>query len=219
MTSALLRPVAGRPPAAAAFADPAAAAFADPAPARLRLYPQGAAGRDAVERFVSAIYARRYGARVPGWAPVLATLEDAGGIHAAAGWREGDGRLYLERYLPQPVERCIATRAGRACVERARIAEVGHLAAADPGAGRRMLVRLAAHLASRGIGWIVSTATPGVRATFERIGVQVIELGPATREAAGPDAIDWGRYYDDGPTVVAGELLPNLARVAPRRAR
>jgi hypothetical protein len=186
--------------------------------ARLRLHPPGSPRRAEVERFVADVYARRYGARVPGWAPMLATLEDGDGISAAAGWRAATERLYLERYLSRPVELFIAERAGLARVERHRIAEVGHLAAADPGAGRRMLFRLAQHLASRGIDWIVSTATPGVRATFERIGVDALELGPATREAAGADAIDWGRYYDDGPTVVAGELLSNLARVAARRA-
>jgi hypothetical protein len=182
--------------------------------ARLRCHPTGDPSRAAVERFVSAVYAKRYGARIPNWAPELVSLEIDGEIVAAAGWRGGHGPLYLERYLDEPVERRIARLTGLAVPDRTRIAEVGHLAAARPGEGRRLMRLLGARLASLGHVWVASTATPGVRAAFERLGVRVLALGPARAEAAGPDARARGRYYDRGPGVVAGELAPNLARVA-----
>ena len=184
-----------------------------PRPARLRRHPIGTPGRAAVERFVAEVYAQRYGARIPNWAPELVSREDDGDIVAAAGWRDGRGPLYLERYLDEPIEARIARRTSALPPERARIAEVGHLAAARAGEGRALMRALGLQLASLGYAWIVSTATPGVRLAFERIGVQVVELGPATAEAAGPHAAAWGSYYERGATVVAGELVPNLARV------
>lgn len=186
---------------------------------RLRRHPIGDPDRTAVERFVSEVYACRYGARIPSWAPELVSVEVDGEIVAAAGWRDGRGSLYLERYLDEPLEQRIARVAGVEPPDRARIAEVGHLAAVRAGEGRRLMRRLGLRLASLGYDWIASTATPGVRAAFERLGVEVVELGRASATAAGPHAAAWGRYYDRGPTVVAGEVTSNLRRVAARRAR
>jgi hypothetical protein len=186
---------------------------------RLRRHPIGDPDRAAVERFVSEVYACRYGARIPSWAPELVSVEVDGEIVAAAGWRDGRGSLYLERYLDEPLEQRIARFAGVAPPDRARIAEVGHLAAVRAGEGRRLMRRLGLRLASLGYEWIASTATPGVRAAFERLGVEVLELGRASAGAAGPHATAWGRYYDRGPTVVAGELAANLRRVAARSGR
>ena len=185
----------------------------------LRIHPGTDPARGAVERFVADVYQRAYGARVPGFAPMLASVVEGGRIVAAAGWRPAGERLYLERYLDAPVEACIARRSGRSAPRRTSIVEVGHLASTQPGEGRRLLVRLGLHLASIGFDWMVSTATPGVRATFERAGVHGIVLGPATREASGADGAAWGSYYADGPSVIAGELLPNLARTVHRVLR
>ncbi len=188
-------------------------------PGRLRSHRIGDPGRAAVERFVAEVYAERYGARIPSWAPELVSVEVDGRIVAAAGWRDGRAPLYLERYLDEPIDGRIARCTGGPRPDRARIAEVGHLAAVRAGEGRRLMRVLGLRLASLGYAWIASTATPGVRVAFERMGVQVVELGPATAEAAGPHAGAWGRYYDRGPTVVAGELAGNLARVARRGER
>lgn len=185
----------------------------------LRFHPESGRGRGAVERFVADVYLRAYGARVPGFAPMLASVVEDGRIVAAAGWRTAGQRLYLERYLDAPVEACIARVGARTAPDRSRIVEVGHLAATRAGEGRRLLVLLALHLASIGFDWMVSTATPAVRSAFERAGVHGMVLGPATLEAAGPDGPAWGSYYAGGPSVIAGELLPNLARTVPRVLR
>lgn len=190
-----------------------------PRPRALRLHPSGEPARAAVERFIADVYQRAYGARIPGFAPMLVSVADDHGIVAAAGWRSASDRLYLERYLDAPIELCIARRGGGPPPERVRIVEVGHLATVRAGEGRRLMVRLGLHLASIGYRWVASTATPGVRATFERAGVHGFVLGPATREAAGADGEAWGAYYASGPSVVAGELLPNLARTLPRVLR
>jgi hypothetical protein len=181
---------------------------------RMHVHLPGDPGRAAVERFVADIYQRRFGACVPRWAPRLASLVEDGRIVAAAGWRDGgEGELYLERYLPSPVEACIAAAASIDQPERRHVAEVGHLAAARPGAGRVLMLDLAARLGARGYRWVVSTVTPALQASFGRMGVRSVVLGAAHARDAGPDAAAWGRYYDDGPVVVAGEPMANLVRL------
>ena len=182
--------------------------------ARLRHHPVGDPDRAAVERVVGRVYAERYGASIPSWAPQLVSIAVDGEIVAAAGWRPAQEPLYLERYLAAPIERLIVDRLGRPGPSRSRIVEVGHLSATRAGQGVRLMARLGAYLASLGYDWVASTATPGVRATFERLGVEVLELGHATAKAAGPHAGAWGSYYELGASVIAGELASNLARVA-----
>lgn len=170
------------------------------------------AGRADGERFIQSIYAASYGARIPSFAPVLVTLEEEGVIVAAAGYRRALEPLYLERYLGAPIEQAIAAT-GRLTPSRSRIVEVGHLASARPGEGRRLMALLAAHLAERGDAWVVSTATEGLRALLARIGIVAIELGEARGEILGPEHADWGSYYAHRPNVLAGELLANLPRL------
>ncbi|MFZ3116692.1 MAG: thermostable hemolysin, partial [Variovorax sp.] len=68
--------------------------------------------RAEVEAFVRDIFARRYGAQVQQFAPVLVSLQDHGEIVAAAGYRSAaDAPLFLERYLPSPVEALLAAQA------------------------------------------------------------------------------------------------------------
>jgi hypothetical protein len=79
---------------------------------------------------VGEVYGTRFGAEVRSFAPVLVSLHDAAGdIIAAAGYRPAQGsRLFLERYLDEPVD-------GPLACARAGIVEVGHLAASRPGDG------------------------------------------------------------------------------------
>lgn len=179
----------------------------------------GCVGRSEIEDFVRGVYARRYGARVRGFAPSLVGLRSAGGsVVAAAGYRAaGESPLFLERYLGRPVEEVLAARAGRA-VPRAAVVEVGHLAADRAGEGRRLIGLLGPHLEAQGYTWAVCTITRELRHLFVRLGVESLSLGPADAGALGPDAADWGRYYDHHPQVMAGHLPGARSRLpgAPR---
>ena len=68
--------------------------------------------RGAVEDFIGEIYARRYGAEVQQFAPMLVCLREGGELLAAAGYRSATQDVfYLERYLPKPVRRsCFISR-------------------------------------------------------------------------------------------------------------
>ncbi|RZI66530.1 MAG: hypothetical protein EOP79_07375 [Variovorax sp.] len=172
--------------------------------------------RAEVEAFVRDVFARRYGARVQQFAPVLVSLQDHGEIVSAAGYRSAvDAPLFLERYLSAPIESLLATQAVARPLRRS-VVEVGHLAASRSGEGRRLIALLGPHLAAQGFQWVVGTLTTELRQLFVRIGVTPLALGIADPAALGAEAGHWGSYYDHRPVVLAGHLGQALQHMARR---
>jgi hypothetical protein len=173
-----------------------------------------------VEEFVRRVFARRYQALVPAFAPVLVSVCDPtdGRIVAAAGYRNAQhGPLFLERYLGAPIESLLAAHSTGATT-RDDIVEIGHLAADRAGAGRRLMFLLGPHLARQGFKWGVFTLTQELRQMVSRLGIAPLALAKAdpsvlTRE----EMALWGSYYQHEPVVVAGEMQQALRRFAPRR--
>lgn len=188
-----------------------------PAP-RLRLHRADSATRHQVEAFISTIYRQRYGAELRHFAPLLVSLHDEhGACIAAIGYRAAHtGPLFLERYLPAPVEALLPTTRDRR-VPRERIVEVGHLAAARAGEGRRLILLLGPHLAQQGFEWVVSTLTQELRNMFRRMGVTPLALGVADPAVLGEQAAQWGSYYAHRPLVLAGQLDAAMQQLARRR--
>ena len=174
--------------------------------------------RTAVERFIRRVYRDRYGANPRQFAPTLVALRDATGeLVAAAGYRcAAEQPLFLERYLQAPVETLLAADPARP-PSRARIVEVGHLAASRAGEGRRLIMLLGPHLAAQGFEWVVSTLTEELRHLFARLGIVPLALGAANPEVLGAEASNWGSYYDHRPAVLAGQLQTALRTLARRR--
>ncbi|MDF1485428.1 thermostable hemolysin [Ramlibacter sp. H39-3-26] len=173
--------------------------------------------RTEVEAFIFSVFAQRYGAKIQHFAPVLVSLQDGGEIVAAAGYRSAAyAPLFLERYLPSPVEALLASeaRAHRLC--RSSVVEVGNLAASRVGEGRRLIALMGPHLAAQGFQWVVCTITAELRHLFVRLGVTPLALGTADPAALGPDAARWGTYYDHRPVVLAGHLGQALRHLALR---
>lgn len=185
----------------------------------LRSHPPGSPGREEVEEFVRRVYARRYGARIASFAPILVSLQDeAGTTIAAAGYRGAQGGpLFLERYLSQPIEAELATHAARA-PSRREIVEIGHLTAERAGGGRQLMVLIGPHLAQQRFRWVVGTLTRELRHLLVRMGITPLALGAADPASLGEEAADWGSYYAHQPLVLAGELQPALRRLARRCA-
>ena len=173
---------------------------------RLQVHGRDDSGRAAVEAFIRKVYAQRYGATVPHLAPFLVSLSDESGSPvAAAGYRVATEALYLERYFDAPIEGVLAALQGFTPA-RERIVEVGHLAAGHAGAGRRLIFALGHHLAELQMQWVVGTLTQALRHLFVRMGVTPCVLGVADPSRLGPEARDWGTYYDHHPVVLAGDL-------------
>jgi hypothetical protein len=173
------------------------------------------AGRRSVEAFIRRIYVERYGADIRAFAPTLVSLHDHGEPLAAAGYRAASqGPLFLERYLSRPVDELLAASASTPAA-RATIVEVGHLAAARAGEGRRLIRRLGPHLADLGFDWVVGTLTRELHHVFLRMGISPLILGQANPAALGEEAGGWGSYYDHAPAVLAGDLRTALHRLMP----
>jgi len=187
-----------------------------PAPPVLSTHPVGDPARAPVEDFIRSVYAERFGADLVHFAPTLVSLRDDRRVVAAAGYRSaGTGRLFLEAYLQAPIERMLAASGGTTPA-RARVVEVGHLAAMRAGEGLRLMKMLGVHLSSLGFHWVVCTLTEELRHLFGRLGVPTTVLGRADPAALGEDALHWGRYYDHRPTVLAGYLPRALQQLARR---
>jgi hypothetical protein len=193
-----------------------------PAPVpRLTVHTVDDPRRGEVEAFIGRVYARRFGARVTGFAPTLVCLRDplSQQIVAAAGYRRAhQGTLFLQRYLDAPIGQLLATHQSGAAVAPEGIFEVGHLAAERPGEGRRLIFLLAHHLAVEGALWVVSTLTEELRHLFVRLGVTPLALGRADAQALGDAASEWGSYYEHHPVVLAGQVQQAL-RLLERRQR
>lgn len=180
------------------------------AQAALTVHGIGDPGRAEVEDFIRRVYAARFGARVHAFAPDLVCLREGGRIVAAAGYRgAAHGPLFLESYLPQPVDSLLSQRSGHP-VERRRIVEVGHLASTGSGQGRRLIMLLGPLLAARGFQWFVSTLTQGLCRLLLRMGVAPLSLGAADPARLGAQAQHWGSYYEHRPVVIAGRLRQAL---------
>ena len=218
----MARPVADpaddeSPPFPGRLAGPLPGPLPGPGAGALQVHHRGDPGRAEVEQFIHDVYARRFGADVRQFAPVLVSRREAadGPLVVAAGSRfAGSGPLFLERYLHAPVQ----TLLGAATPPREGIVEVGHLAAARAGEGRRLILLLGPHLAERGAQWVVSTLTEELRHLFVRIGVTPLALGAADPARLGTEAADWGDYYAHHPVVLAGHL-PLALRTLARRLR
>jgi hypothetical protein len=182
----------------------------------LAVYERHTAGRAAIEGFIQAIYAKRYDAHVPGFAPVLLAIHSAdGSILAAVGYRSAASeRLFLENYLAQPIERALWGPNAQP-ERRQNLVEVAHLVAIQPGAGRRMMVELRKWLQALHTEWVVSTVTRELRHLFIRMGIAPQALGVALPESLGTHAHCWGNYHAHDP-VVLGIALRQTVHLCPK---
>lgn len=174
--------------------------------------PPGAPRRKEAEAFIRRRFAERYDAEVSAFAPNLVLFEEAGRLVAATGWRAaGHERLFLERYLDEPIEQSIASISSQP-VARERIVEVGNLAADKAGGSLFVILNLARHLDRLGFEWVVFTATRELIGIFSRLGLPLLAIAPADPARLGDEAQAWGSYYDSEPIVVAGRIRFGIER-------
>lgn len=172
--------------------------------------------RDEAEAFIRRAFLRHHQAIVRSFAPDLLLLEERMRVFAAAGWRgAGDGQLFLERYLDEPIERVLGGLTGLV-LPRERFVEVGHLVADRPGASVQVILSLPRHLSAAGYEWVVFTATEQLVRIFTRLGLPLLALARADPARLGDEARDWGRYYETKPVVVAGRIRNALERIGGR---
>jgi len=167
--------------------------------------------RAAFEDFIAARFSRAYGARVTHFLPHLLGVRDGLALwQAAAGYAAADAqKLFLEQYLPGPIEHALAAALGRP-VSRAGIVEVGNLAAVSAGMARALIPQLARHLHRLGYRWVAFTATRALRNSFHKLGLKPLPLVAADPARLADGGASWGSYYEQDPIVMAGKISLGL---------
>ena len=123
--------------------------------------------------FISNVYRFHHNASISNPYQRLLTLRDPhGALVATTGLRRADeGPLMVEHYLEAPVEMVLATRGlCDLAPPRHQVMEVGALASASPGAGRRLMLSLVVVLERLGIDYPILIGTSDVRETQARFG-------------------------------------------------
>lgn len=175
--------------------------------------------RARVESFIARRYQEAFGARLGAFLPNLLMLETADGhMRAALGYRvASSGRLFVEDYLDQPAEQCVAAALKRP-VERANLVEVGNLAA-EPGLGRAVVLSMTRFLAAHGYRQVLFAATGMLRSSFGRLGLTPVALAPARAERLRDQRSNWGSYYQTQPVVLCGDLEDGMRLLAALESR
>ena len=176
-------------------------------PALSLVEAQGAA-RASLETFIARRFDEVYQARVHRFLPRLFGLHRASGERIAAfGLRAaGEGPLFLEHYLDEPVERAVFRQFGSPA-RRGEIAEVGNLAGASPGALRDLIPELTRFLHREGFRWLAFTGAARLCNGFSRLGLPLQVVASARLDRL-PESErrHWGSYYALEPSVMLGDI-------------
>ncbi|MGM0569442.1 thermostable hemolysin [Marinobacter sp.] len=161
-----------------------------------------------VTDFIRRRFLQAYGARPelrP--LPLMALVNAHGTLLAAVGVRRAASeRLFLEDYLDQPIERGLPEPGG--C--RDSVMEIAHLAGIEAGVSRLLFTAMALWLEQHRMNWVVCTGTGQLRNGFQRMGIQVADLGCARPERLADGGEGWGCYYQHNPRVMAMNVPEGL---------
>ena len=177
-------------------------------PSLVSIVPTFAKDREAVEHFITDIYARAYGAKIKVHYPILMSVRDEEGrLLAATGFRSAkDEVLFLEQYLDQPVERILKT-------SRDKIVEIGNLASDGGGASLYLFAALAAYLNHNGFTQAVVTSTDFLEERFRQMGLRPKQHAKADPSLLLEQGENWGTYYNTAPHVISGSINEGYKRL------
>jgi hypothetical protein len=163
--------------------------------------------RHRVTQYIADQFTAIHQANIHDFMPLLLSMRCQGQFKAVSGIRPAAGQeLFLEQYLDQPVEAVLGERRN-APVARRQVAEVGNLVATQSGASQLLFLLLTALLHRCDFEWVVFTGTPVVIRGLERLGFRLEKLCDADpSKLTGSKPSDWGRYYQQRPQVVAGNV-------------
>jgi hypothetical protein len=123
-----------------------------------------------------------------------------------------EGPLFLERYLDAPIEIEASRRLDRE-IDRTQIVELGCLASQSHAALLALWNKVASEIgASHPVA--VATLTAPLRMALRRIGVELWEIAPATKDRLGVEGDRWGSYYASDPVVCAGLIAQGASAIA-----
>jgi hypothetical protein len=176
---------------------------------KLTLLARHADGRAEVEALSSREFKHKHQAEIQYFLPQLLSLRCAGTLTAAVGLQAAtQGPLFLEQYLPQPLEQLLSEQSGLQ-VKRGQILEIGNLVSARAGSSLLLMVALSELIAASRFRWVTFTATSEVQSLLTKLHYQPIRLAAASADKL-PHPQSWGAYYQKQPQVMAGLALPAI---------
>lgn len=184
---------------------------------KLSLEPRSGAGRAEVEQLIQKVFLQQHQAEIRYFLPQLLSLRCAGTLTAAVGLQAAaQGPLFLEQYLPQPIEQLLSEQSGQE-VKRGQILEIGNLVSVRPGSSLLLMVALSELIAASRFRWVTFTATDEVQSLLSKLHYQPMLLAAASADKL-QQPQSWGAYYQKHPQVMAGMALPAItsARRLPR---
>lgn len=160
-----------------------------------------------LSRLIQSIFNKSYSADISvSYPQLLAVYDTDGRARSALGMRgAGEEKLFLERYLSQPVEQAVHTLTG-ITLPREKIAEAGNLASTSMISLRNLMLALSVALIQDGYDYILFTGTEGLKRYLELLGLKPVVYAPADPKQLGDEAASWGRYYDTHPKVMGGPV-------------
>ena len=161
--------------------------------------------RAEVERFISDVFRKAYGAKIKRFKPCLMSLRDHDNkLVAACGFiSAAAGPLFLETYLDQPIENVLSAHTGLP-VRRDDIVGVGNFSVTEPGTARYLITAIVDRLHATSRQWAVFTAVPVVRNAFIKLGLNPVILGePDKNRLSAEEQAEWGSYYAQKPQIMA----------------
>ena len=190
---------------------------------RFERFGVGDLGRGGIEAFIAHAFLDAYGARITHFCDFLVGCRGADGAWSAAlGYSLAqDAPLFLEHYLDVPVDVAIGRQLGYP-VARARIVEVGNLAALHAGAARALIASTTELLHGMGLHLVAFTATASLLNSFGRLSLRPQPLAPADPARLPGAGGQWGSYYATQPHVMFGDIRyghEKLARLFSRQSR
>lgn len=162
--------------------------------------------REIIEKYIHSKFNECYKADIKHYLPYILSIECNNGLCATVGLNAAEKELlYLEKYLPGPIEKEIARHAKKT-IDRNKIIEVGNLVSTWHGGSVIIFIIVAKLLSLIDRDWVVFTATDKVISIMEKLSFKPVFLANATEAAIDNDQEKWGSYYNNNPRVMFGYI-------------
>jgi len=179
------------------------------------VFSKNCAGRLAAEQFIKQGFKKTYSANISISMSQVLTVK-TGHFKAALGIRSANSPLFIEQYLPCPIEKSSALVNEN--IPRERIVEIGCLYSNANRFTIPLFLVTAVSLFYQGYSHLVFSGTDKVLNITSKAGVDFTHLCDANQSLLNPSDDDWGSYYETQPKVVL-VTLSNVIKAINKQPR
>ncbi|MDX2369193.1 MAG: thermostable hemolysin [Colwellia sp.] len=162
------------------------------------VFSQNSIGRVAAEQFIKQGFKKTYRANISISMPQVLTV-NTGKFKAALGIRSAKSPLFIEQYLPCPIEKMTALVNEN--IPRESIVEIGCLYSNANRFTIPLFIVTAISLFYQGYSHLVFSGTEKVLNIISKAEIDATHLCDAKQSLLTPSSDDWGSYYETQPKV------------------